>query len=330
MRSVQTELDGAPAVSETTRPSAIASVSMAVPEGVVPNQEIAERLGVSHDWIVARTGVHERHVAREDERLSELAATAGRGALEAAGVTAEELDLVFVATMAADELTPNAAPLVALELGATDAGAMDVGAACTGFLSGLSLAAAQVESGRAERVLVVGADLLSRLTDRQDRRTAALFGDGAGAAVVTRANGRGWIGPVVLRADGNGAPAIRASHDERLLHMQGHDTFRAAVKRLSEATLQAVERAGIGLEDVDLFVYHQANARILAAVGEQLGLDRDRVIDCIDRYGNTSAATIPIALSEAQAANRLESGATVLLGAFGAGFTWGAGVIEWA
>jgi 3-oxoacyl-[acyl-carrier-protein] synthase-3 len=304
---------------------------MAVPEQVVGNQAIAERAGVTEQWIVHRTGVRERRHVRDGERLSELATAAGQRALEEAGVDAAELDLVLVATVAADELSPNAAPLVAHELGARHAGAMDVSAACTGFLSALALATAQVEAGRCERALVIGADVLSRFIDRTDRGTAALFADGAGATVVGPANGSGGrIGHIVLHADGAGAPSIYATHEEQMFRMQGHDTFKAAVHRLSESSLEAVEGEGLTLDDVDLFVYHQANARILAAVAERLGLDRDRVIDCIDRYGNTSSATLPIALAEARELGKLEPGSTVLLAAFGAGFTWGAGVIEWA
>jgi 3-oxoacyl-[acyl-carrier-protein] synthase III len=232
--------------------------------------------------------------------------------------------------MAADELSPNAAPLVALDLGAHGAGAMDVGAACTGFLTALSLAASQVECGRCDNVLVIGADVLSRITDKTDRGTAALFADGAGAGVVGVADGGpGLIGHIALHADGSGGPAITASHDERLIHMQGHDTFKAAVRRLSESTLEAVDSAGLELDDIGLFVYHQANARILAAVAERLELPRERVIDCIDRYGNTSSATLPIAMADARERGMLEPGMNVLLAAFGAGFTWGAGVIQW-
>jgi 3-oxoacyl-[acyl-carrier-protein] synthase III len=312
------------------RRAALTSVASCVPEGVVPSARIAERLGVSEDWILARTGVRERRIAADDQRLDALATEAGRLALERAEVDPTALDLVIVATVAADELTPNAGPLVAHALGARRAGAFDVGAACTGFLSGLAVAAAQVESGRVDQALVIGADLLSRLTDRDDRSTAALFADGAGAAVVGPAPDGGELGPIVLGADGRGAAAIRATHANRLIHMRGHDTFREAVRRLSDATLAAAERADVSLEEIDLFVYHQANARILAAVAERLELPADRVIDCIDRYGNTSSATIPIALAEAEAAGRLGPGDTVMLAAFGAGFTWGAGVVTWA
>jgi 3-oxoacyl-[acyl-carrier-protein] synthase-3 len=208
---------------------------------------------------------------------------------------------------------------------------MDVSAACTGFLSALALATAQVEGGRADNVLVIGADVLSRFTDKTDRGTAALFSDGAGAGLVAPAeNGHGRIGDIVLHSDGGGAASIRATHEEQSIRMQGHDTFKAAVLRMSEATLEATQRAGLDLDDIGLFVYHQANARILAAVGERLGIETDRVINSIDRYGNSSAATLPIALADARERGMLEPGMNVLLSAFGAGFTWGAGVIEWA
>jgi 3-oxoacyl-[acyl-carrier-protein] synthase III len=318
------------AVERATRPAAIVSLAMAVPDNVVTNATVAEGAGVTEQWIVHRTGVHERRHVTDGQRLQDLATAAGREALDQAGLAPADVDLVLVATVGADELLPNAAPLVATDLGADRAGAMDVGAACTGFLSGLSLAAAQIESGRCENVLVIGADVLSRWTDPTDRGTAALFADGAGAVVVGAANGGpGVIGHIALHSDGVGAPAIRAGHDDKIIRMQGHDTFKAAVHRLSESTVEAVEHVGLELDDIGLFVYHQANARILAAVGERLGLERERVIDCIDRYGNTSSATLPIALADARERGLLEPGMNVLMAAFGAGFTWGAGVIQW-
>jgi len=313
------------------RGAAVASVGTSLPLGVVPNAPIADRLGVSDEWIVQRTGIQSRHVAAPGERLADLAADAGRAALARAGVAAQDLDLVLVATTTADELLPNAAPLVAHALGASRAGAMDIGAACTGFLSALALACGQIEAGRARNVLVIGADTMSRITDHDDRRTAALFADGAGAVVVAEAQGTGLIGPVALGADGGvGAELIRVERDEALIRMQGQETFRHAVARLSQATLDATRLAGVGLHDIDLFVYHQANGRILRAVGERLQLPPERVIDCIECYGNTSAATLPLALAVAEADGRLQPGHRVLLGAFGAGFTWGAAVIEWA
>ena len=312
-----------------SRAATLASVAMAVPDNVVTNETVAAGAGVTEKWIVHRTGVHERRHAREGERLDALATAAGRAALDEAGVGPEELDLVLVATVAPDDLLPNTAPLVARELGAHTAGAMDVGAACTGYLSALSLAAAQIECGRCDHVLVIGADVLSRFVDKTDRGTAALFADGAGASVVSPADGAGRIGHIALHADAAGAEAIRAARKDQIIHMQGHDTFKAAVHRLSESTVEAVERAGLELDDIGLFVFHQANARILAAVGEKLGLDRERVIDCIDRYGNTSSGTLPIALADARERGMLAPGMNVVLAAFGAGFTWGAGVIQW-
>lgn len=312
------------------RTAAVASISRALPDQVIGNDVVAAGAGVTEQWIVHRTGVHERRRVSEGEGVLSLAVGAGRSALDEAGVDATDIDLVLVATLAADEIIPNAAPLVARELGAHRAGSMDVGAACTGFLSALSLAAAQIEVGRCEHVLVIGADVLSRFVDRSDRGTAAIFADGAGAAVVGPANGSGGsIGEIVLHCDGLGGPAIRASHEEQLIRMQGHDTFKAAVQRMSESTVEVTERSGIALADVDLFVYHQANIRILRAVAERLGLDEDRVVDCMDRFGNTSSATLPIALVDARERGMLEPGMNVLLAAFGAGFTWGAGMIEW-
>ena len=327
------------AVAQATRPSwggrlpraaALASVAMAVPDNVVTNATVAEGAGVTEQWILHRTGVRERRHVAQGERLSDLAVAAGRGALEEADVRPNEVDMVLVATLAADELTPNCAPLVAHELGAHGAGTMDVGAACTGYLSALALATAQVESGRCDNVLVIGADVMSRFVDKRDRGTAALFADGAGATLVAPANGGGGrIGHIALHADGLGAPTIQASHDDQIIRMQGHDTFKAAVHRLSESTLEATEQAGLDLDDIGLFVYHQANARILTAVGDNLGVERERVIDCIDRYGNTSSATLPIAMADARERGMLEPGMNVVLAAFGAGFTWGAGVLQW-
>jgi len=311
------------------RTAGIAGLGMAVPPGVVTNESISHRLGVDENWIEKRTGIRERRHAAPEETLAALAAEAGREALESAGVEATSLDLVLVATTSQDELLPNAAPLVAAELGAGHVGAIDIGAACTGFVSALALAAGQVEAGRAECVLVVGAEMMSRVLDPDDRSTAGLFADGAGAAVVT-AGGSARLGPAVQGSDGvDGPELIYATNDERFVVMGGHDTFKHAVKRLSESTTQAVEAAELTLEDIDVFVYHQANGRILSAVGEHLGLPADRVIDCIADYGNTSAATVPIALVEAERAGMLVPGARVLISAFGAGFTWGAMTIEW-
>jgi 3-oxoacyl-[acyl-carrier-protein] synthase III len=320
---------GGSAALDPARP-AILSVAAEVPSGRVTTAELAERLGVSEDWIVSRTGIRERPVAAPDERLSDFAARAGQRALSRAGVEPADVDLVLVATLTQDELMPNAAPIVAHAIRADRAGAIDLGAACTGFLSGLSLAAAQIETGRAECVLLIGADFTTRIVDWDDKRTAPLFGDGAGAAVIGPATGElGAIGPIVLGADGSGAPAIQIPHDDRKLRMDGPEVYRHAVARMGEATLAAVDEAGLTLEEIDLFVYHQANGRILRAIAERLQLPSERVVDCIENLGNSSAATLPLGLVTAERDGLLKPGARVLLSAFGAGFTWGAGVIEW-
>jgi 3-oxoacyl-[acyl-carrier-protein] synthase-3 len=313
--------------SRTSSSPGIAAIAASVPDRVVENEEIAAPLGLDSHWITSRTGVRRRRRV-EGETLVELSARAGDRALALAGTDPAEVDLVLVATFTPDELQPHAAPQVAERVGAAGAAAADVGAACTGFLSALSLATAQIEAGRARAALVVGAEILSRVVDYTDRRTAGLFGDGAGAAVVGR-SGPGAIGQIVLRSDAGGAGLIRASNEERLLRMDGRATFRAAVAAMSDVTIEVLSDAGLGLDEIDLFVYHQANSRIIAAVGERLALPSDRVIDCIAEYGNTSAASIPIALAQAAADGKLRPGARVLLCAFGAGLTWGAGILEW-
>ena len=318
-----------PRVPAPVRP-AVVSVAMEVPSATLTSAELAEQLGLTEQWIVSRTGVRERPTARPEERLADYAARAGAQALARAGVDPADLDLVIVGTMTADEVTPNAAPLVAGALGATRAGAFDVGAACTAFLSGVSLGASQIESGRAQHVLVIGADFITRVIDWKDKRTAPLFADATGAVVISPANGEfGAVGPIVLGADSSGAGTIVVDHSERKVRMDGPEVYRHAVSRMSESTLAAVAQAGLTLEDIDLFVYHQANGRITRALGEKLGLAPERVIDCIATFGNSSAATLPVALAVAQAEGRLKPGTLVHLGAFGAGFTWGGGVIQW-
>jgi 3-oxoacyl-[acyl-carrier-protein] synthase-3 len=311
------------------RGAAITSLATATPATVVGNAPIAERLGVTERWIVTRTGVEERRISEPAETLADYAARAGAAALDGAALDPVELDLVLVATMSHEQLSPSAAALVASRIGASRAGAIDVGAACSGFLSALALGTGQIESGRADHVLVIGADLMSRLIDPDDRSTAALFGDGAGAVLLSGTAAGGRVGPVVLRSDGARGDLVKASREEGVLRMAGHDTFRQAVDRLSETTLEAVAAAGCELIDVDLFVYHQANSRIIRAVGDRLGLLADRVVDSVPKYGNTSAASIPLALAEAERDERLPDGATVLIAAFGGGLTWGATVVQW-
>jgi 3-oxoacyl-[acyl-carrier-protein] synthase-3 len=309
------------------RTASILGLGHKLPDRVVANAEIAERIGVDSDWIVRRTGIRERRYAAPGERTTDLALAAARRALSDAGTRASEIDLLLVATMTPDELTPNTAPLVAHALG-LDVAAYDIGAACTGWLSALSAGAAQVETGRADRVLVIGAETLSRITNPDDKRTASLFGDGAGA-VVLGPDGDGEIGPILLHSDGGMGDTITATHTERLLIMDGHTTFNKAVKVLADSTEEVAARAGVALDEIDLFVYHQANGRILRTVGEKLELPQERVADYVGETGNTSAASIPLTLSLLREDGRLRPGQRVLLAAVGAGFTWGAGLVEW-
>jgi 3-oxoacyl-[acyl-carrier-protein] synthase III len=222
-----------------------------------------------------------------------------REALAQAGVAAAEVDMVLVGTTSAEGMSPHAAPLVAADIGAHGTAAMDISAACTGFLSGLVLGAGQIEAGRASTVLAIGADLLIQYLGADDPQSAMLFGAGAGAVVLTAGQGPARVGPAVLSSDGSEQALIRLARDELLIRMDGPAVYRHAVRLMSEVTEQAVERAGLGLADIDLFVYHQANSRIIAAVGQRLGLAPDRVVDVVGSFANTSAASLPIALATA-------------------------------
>jgi len=326
-------LEHAPYPSRTltepaTRTAGILGLGSALPKRRVANDEIAERTGVGTGWIEQRTGISERRYAEPGERVSELAVAAATAALQDAGLAAAELDMVLVATLTADEITPGVAPIVAHEIGAGGAAAIDVGAACAGSISALALATSLIEAGRARNVLVIGAEILSRLIDPDDRRTAPLFADGAGALVVSL-DADGQIGPCVLGSDGAAAGVIRATRALGVLEMEGHETFLMAVQRLAECTEEVLELAGLAIGEVDLFVYHQANSRILSAVADRLGLAHERVFDCLANLGNTGAASVPLALDEAVRAGALRSGDRVLLGAVGAGLVWGATIITW-
>jgi 3-oxoacyl-[acyl-carrier-protein] synthase-3 len=309
--------------------AAIVSVASAVPDDAVSSAEIEQRLGLQSGWLVRRTGVRVRRRATPDGTLTALAAPAASRALHRACIQPAAVDLVLVATMTPDAITPNAAPSLADAIGARGAGAMDIGGACSGFVSALCMASAAIEAGRANTALVVGADLMSRVVDPNDRVTAGIFGDGAGAVVVRAIDGPSRVGPAVLGADGSEADAIYTPFPGGPVSMDGHRTFLRAVAALIDVSRQAIVRAGLTVDDIDLFVPHQANARITKAVGDALGFDAERVVDCIGDYGNTTAGTLPIALTEAERDGRLRHGCRVLLAAFGAGLTWGAVTVEW-
>jgi 3-oxoacyl-[acyl-carrier-protein] synthase III len=309
--------------------AAFTGLGAVVPDHVVTNAELARAVaGVDEEWIVRRTGIRERRYVAADERLTDLAARAGMVALLDAGIEAGALDLVVVATATADEVLPNAAPGVAHAIGAYGAGAFDVGAACAGFVTACAQVAAWIESGRGTRALVVGAEILSRYLDREDPKTLALFGDGAGAVVVESSPRRG-LGASVLVSDGTRADALVIDRTTGLLRMDGQATFRAALAALVDVTTEVCRRDGISLEAVELFVFHQANGRILSAVADQLGIPRDRVVDGIGLVGNTSAASVPLALADARAAGLLRPGTLVLLAGVGAGFTCSALLCRW-
>ena len=303
---------------EVLAPSAVAGLGAALPPTVLTTDTLAARLGVEPEWIRSRTGIEERRIAAPGETLAGLAAAAGRAALDDAGLEPADVDLLLVATCSPDELVAPAAARVAHALGIS-AAAADVGSACTGFVAGLALAAGALESGRARCVLLIGAEVLSRLVDEEDHRTAALFGDGAGAVVLTSADG---IGPVVLGSEGAHAPLLFASRTRGKVEMEGQEVFRHAVDRMTEVARELGDEA-------DLYVFHQANARILQAVARRLRLPEEKVVNAIGRHGNTSAASIPLALAHAREHGRLRRGDRVALIAFGAGFTWGGTVVTW-
>jgi 3-oxoacyl-[acyl-carrier-protein] synthase-3 len=304
-------------------------IGAALPEHVITNADLEQRLDTNDEWIVRRTGIRERRHLQGDETLADLATRACLLALDDAGRTGAEVDYVIVSTFTPDRVTPGLAPEVARVIGADRAAAVDLNAACAGFLYGLDQAAALVESGRASVVLVCGAEALSRVTDHDDRSTAVLFGDGAGAVVVAGGELELGVGGFVLGADGAQADLLYAERDERVLRMQGSDVYRHAVRRMTAASREALARAGRTIEDIDLFVTHQANIRIIEAAATELGIPREKVVVNLDRVANTSSASIPLALEQAEREGRLKPGDTVALAAFGAGFVWGAGIVSW-
>ena len=303
-------------------------VGAALPEAIVTNDDLAGTLDTSDEWIRRRTGIRERRRLADDQTLAELAARACEDALADAGRSVDEVDRVIASTITPDQLTPGLANAVAGLLG-THAGGHDVNAACAGFLVALDEAAALIESGRAECVLVCGAEALSRIVDHSDRSTAVLFGDGAGAVVVGRGDFDVGCASFTFGSSPEHGQLLYAGRDERKLRMDGQEVYRHAVRRMTEATAEALARCRLTVEDIDLFVAHQANARIIESAAAALSIEPSRVAMSVDRVANTSSASIPLALWQAQRDGLLQPGATVALAAFGAGFVWGAGVVRW-
>lgn len=307
----------------------IFGVGAALPEPVVANAAFVDRLDTSDEWIVRRTGIRERHWLNGTRSLADLAAEACAAALDDAHRAAAAVDRVIVSTITPDRLTPGLAPEVAALVGARGAGASDLNAACAGFLAALEQAAALIESERADVVLVCGAEALSRITDMEDRSTAILFGDAAAAVVVARGDLDLGCAAFELGSDGIHGDLLYADADERLIRMEGREVYRHAVRRMVEATQAALGRCDLNASDLDLFVAHQANARIVEAAADQLGLPRERVALNVGHVANTSSASIPLALCEAERNGALHAGDRVGLAAFGAGFVWGAGIVSW-
>ena len=329
----------------STKPiAAITGLGTAVPDRIVTNADFAAYLDTSDQWIMERTGIRERRIAGPGETLTSLCETASRCAMSKAGVRAEQLDAIVLGTISPDRRLPAAACDLQALLGARNAAAFDIAAACPGWIYGLAIAEGFIASGRARTVLALGAEKLSSVTDMTDRSTAVLFGDGAGASIVQPATGDGrGILSIVLGSDGNLAdllyipaggstePVSSKVIEERThyIRMAGREVFKAAVLAMARACDEALAKAGVTADEIDLLVPHQANLRIIEATAKHAGMPMSKVMVNVDRYGNTSAASIPIAIAQGVEEGRIKAGSLLLLATFGAGFTWGSVVVRW-
>ncbi|UCG41534.1 MAG: ketoacyl-ACP synthase III [Acidimicrobiia bacterium] len=319
--------------------AAITGWGMAVPPTILSNEHLETLTETSDEWIVTRTGIKERRISHVP--ASDMAAVAGKRALACAGLQPEDIDLLIVATCSGDTIIPSAASFVQAKLGLVNAGAFDLNAACSGWVYGLENATAMIRSGLHRRVLLIGVERLSHHLDFSDRTTAVLFGDGAGATVLEATDGDEGVLATTTGIDGSTAdllwvpsegsnvgPGERTPQMGGIL-MEGQEVFKRAVKMMGEASLQVLDEAGLGLDDVDLLVPHQANTRIIDATARRLKIDGEKVYVNIQKYGNTSAATIPMALTEALAEGRVQPGSHIVFAAFGGGLTWAAAVVRW-
>ena len=321
----------------TGRPVSITGLGVHVPERIVTNDDLAAIVDTSDAWITERTGIRERRVAADDEAMSDLSLPAARQALEQAGLAAAAIDLVIVATVTPDMAFPATAALVADRLGAHDAAAYDLSAGCTGFMYALAQGHAMIAAGLSKRALVVGGDILSRVLDWTDRSTLILFGDGAGAVVLEQVDEGGFLG-FELGADGAGGgqlhlpgsgSRIPAAGEKEFLTMNGREVFKFATRVLVTSAEAILETCELTVEDVDVYVPHQANVRIIDHAVRKLGFPGEKVVVNVDRYGNTSSGSIPLALADAAAAGRLRPGSLVLMTGMGAGLTWGSALMHW-
>lgn len=314
-----------------------------VPPRIVTNAELSRSVDTTNEWIVSRTGIHERHVAGPKESAATMGFAAARAALEVAGVLPTDVDLIICATATPEYVFPSTASLIQDALGASKAGAFDLSAGCSGFMYGLSVASQIIQGGGHKIILVVGSETMSRITNWQDRGTCILFGDGAGAVVLKASEDRGGVLASLVRSDGSGGDLLivpaGGSHTpasiqsvqqgQHYIQMNGREVFRFATRVVDKATREVVEKAGLTLDDIQLFVPHQANLRIIQAAARTLNLRDDRIFVNLEKYGNTSSASIPIALCEAVDSGRLKPGDKIVLVGFGAGLTWAAATIEW-
>ena len=322
----------------TDRHSIVRSVGAYLPARILTNEELAKTVDTTDEWIVQRTGIHQRHIAAEGENTSDLAVAAGRKAMENAGVGIEEIDLIIVATTTPDMTFPATATLVQQKLGMHHGAAFDIQAVCSGFVFGVATADAYLKSGLARRVLVIGAETFSRILDWTDRTTCVLFGDGAGAVIMEVGKEVGQERGVLatsLRSDGrhwnklytDGGPSSTRSMG--LVRMEGKEVFKHAVGMITDVVSNVFQSTGYTVDDLDWFVPHQANKRIIDGAGAKLGIPPEKVVVTVDRHANTSAASVPLALNTAVSDGRIKRGDLVMIEAMGGGFTWGASLIRW-
>lgn len=321
----------------------IIGTGRSLPEKVLTNADFERMVETSDEWITERTGIKERRIASDDEALSDFAIPAAEQALEMAGVAGKDVDLVIVATVTPDTSFPATSTQVQQAIGADSAAAFDLSAACTGFVYGLAVAKSMVESGAIETAVVVGGEVLSKIVDYSERSTSVLFGDGAGAVVVQAREGEEGLLSVAMHSDGSlghlidrpvggsrrPLKSLDSGTDLGYIQMRGNETFRVAVRSLADVSHEVLDSCGLEPSQVDWFIPHQANLRIIDAVGKRLAIPEGRTYVNVERYGNTSAASIPIALDELNRSGQIEPGHLVLLSAFGSGLTWGASLIRW-